>query len=239
MKKDGISERDLKALLGLGMLLMVALAYFIGFQVFLKNFRETSTLNNELQIKVNDLRVKEANKQTYINETDQYNKQIKDLIMQFPSKVTTEKVIFDLDGLRKKLGQLQYDSTTLSMNSVFYPQQQASSTEEETSLAKNEDGTLAGYEQGVILVYCSEVTLDFQKLSYQSLKQLIEEVHHYDGRLTIDSTDLEFDSETGLLTGTFVFKFYSLEGSPHQYKAPDITGISSGLKNIFGTFDKK
>lgn len=239
MKKDGISERDLKALLGLGMILMVALAYFIGFQVFLKNFRETSTINNELQIKVNDLRIKDANKQTYINETDQYHKQIKDLIMQFPSKVTTEKVIFDLDGLRKKLGQMQYDSTTLSMNSIFYPQQQVSSTGDASAVPTKEDGTVAGYEDGTILVYCSEVTLDFQKLSYQSLKKLVEEVHNYDGRLTIDSSDLEFDSETGLLTGTFVFKFYSLEGSPHSYKAPDITGISSGLKNIFGTFDKK
>lgn len=238
MKKGAITDRDLKALLCLGMIAMVALAYFLGFQVFLKDYRETKTENNQLEMKLNDLRAKDRNKQTYIKDTEQFNKQIKDMVMQFPSKVTTEKVIFDLDGLRKKLGQMQFDSITLNMNSIFYPEQQATANGENTSVSVNEDGTVAGYQDGTVLVYCSEITVGFESLTYKSLKQLVQEVRDYDGRMTIDSSDIEFDSKTGLLTGTFVFKFYSLEGSPNEYKVPDITDISSGLKNIFGSFDK-
>lgn len=252
MKKDKISERDLKALLGLGMLLMVGLAYFIGFQVLLSSAREIKSENMQLETRLQDLQAKYANKDAIQKETEEYNAKIDEIVALFPSKVTTEKVLYDLVGLSKNLGKMQYNSVKLEMNGLFYPTTDGSATAT-TDTTQGADSTAAsdtetaetgtsktpGYSDGVITVYKSKITTQVKNLSYSALKTLIEEVHNYDGRLTIESLNLSFSKETGLLEGEIVFDFYALEGSPNEYKVPDISGIPSGLKNIFGTFDKE
>ena len=246
MKKDKISERDLKALLGLGMLLLVVLAYFVGFQVLLSSAREIKSENLQLETRLQDLKAKNANKDTILKETEEYNEKINEIVALFPSKVTTEKVLYDLVGLSKNLGKMQYNSVKLEMNGLFYPTTDSSTAATTDSTATTdaetaETGTskTPGYSDGVITVYKSKITSQVKNLSYSALKTLIEEVHNYDGRLTIESLNLSFSKETGLLEGEIVFDFYALEGSPNEYKVPDISGIPSGLKNIFGTFDKE
>lgn len=233
MKTEKITEKDLKALLGLGMIVMVALAYFLGFHIFLEDTKTMKLENIQLESRVSELREKDRNKEQIIKETEEYNAKIDAIVARYPSKVTTEKVICVLDDLKSKLGKLQYSTVTFDMNSLFYPVTDGSADTEEAVKAQQ-----SGYGDGAITVYKSVVTANVKNLSYTALKTLIDEVHNYDGRLTIGSMNLYFSQESGLLDGEIVFHFYALEGSANEYKIPDIPGVASGLKNIFGTFDK-
>lgn len=248
MKTGKIQERDLKALLGLGMLLLIVITYFLGFEVLLKSARVIKTENLQLEVRLADLRQKDADKANVQKETDEYNEKIDTIVQMFPSKVTTEKVFYDLYQLQTNLGRMKYRSGTLEMNGLFYPvvdntaaAAQDTSTDNASTTTDTTGTTLetTGYSNGVITVYKSKITTEVKDLSYTALKTLVKEVQNYDGRLTLESMNLSFSNESGLLEGTIIFDFYALEGSPNEYKVPDISGISSGLKNIFGTFDTK
>lgn len=250
MRTDKVSERDLKALFALGIVVMFAVAYFIGFHLLLEETRGIQLENSELEVRLANLQQKEQEKLETIEMTEEYNQKIDEIVARYPSKVTTEKIIYDLDSLKSNLGKLKYNAVTMEMNQLFYPVAKAVTSEEtmddtttnitDNTIGTNQvDSTEAGYANGVVTVYKSKVTAHVENLSYTALKTLIDEVNQYGGCLSLDSINVMYSKETGLLEGEIVFNFYALEGSTNEYKAPNITGVSSGLTNIFGTFDKK
>ena len=252
MKKELLSERDLKALLGLGMIVVAAFAYFIGFKVFLKSAAVIKNENVQLETRLADLRQKDANKQNVMDQTEDYKKKIDELVMKYPSKVTPEKVFYDMCELDVKLGKANYSSVVAEMNGLFYPEGSGDGTTESTDEAQNnqttdttentnvsENTTEHGFtSDGVVTVYKTQVTSQIKNLSYSGLKTMMKAVKDYDGRMTMDSMNLKFSKESGLLEGSIVYELYALEGSPKEYAEPDIR-MQSGVNNIFGTFDAK
>lgn len=247
MKKEILSERDLKALLGLAMIIVAALAYFIGFKVFLESATVTKNENVQLEARLLDLQQKNANKQKVIDQTEDYKKKIDELVMNYPSKVTPEKVFYDMCNLDVKLGKANYTSVVAEMNGLFYPEgsgdaASSDSTEStqttDTTQNANESAEHGFTSDGVVTVYKTQVTSQIKDLSYSGLKTMIKAVKDYDGRMTMDSMNLKFAKSSGLLEGTIVYELYALEGSPKEYVEPDIR-MESGVNNIFGTFDAK
>ena len=247
MKKEILSERDLKALLSLAMIVVAALAYFIGFKVFLESATVTKNENVQLEARLLDLQQKDANKQKVIEQTEDYKKKIDELVMKYPSKVTPEKVFYDMCNLDVKLGKANYTSVVAEMNGLFYPEgsgdaASSDSTEStqttDTTQSANESAEHGFTSDGVVTVYKTQVTSQIKDLSYSGLKTMIKAVKDYDGRMTMDSMNLKFAKSSGLLEGTIVYELYALEGSPKEYVEPDIR-MESGVNNIFGTFDAK
>lgn len=253
MKKELLSERDLKALLGLAMIVVAALAYFIGFKVFLESATVIKNENVQLETRLADLRQKDANKQNVMDQTEDYKKKIDELVMKYPSKVTPEKVFYDMCDLDVLLGKANYTSVVAEMNGLFYPAASddgsTESTTESTDATQTTDTTQKantsgdttehGFtSDGVVTVYKTQVTSQIKDLSYSGLKTMIKAVKDYDGRMTMDSMNLKFAKESGLLEGTITYELYALEGSPKEYVEPDIK-MQSGVNNIFGTFDAK
>lgn len=256
MKKEILSERDLKALLGLAMIIVAALAYFIGFKVFLESATVTKNENVQLEARLLDLQQKNANKQKVIDQTEDYKKKIDELVMNYPSKVTPEKVFYDMCNLDVKLGKANYTSVVAEMNGLFYPEvsgdaaasdstesTDATQSTQTTDTTQNANDTADKAEHGftsdgVVTVYKTQVTSQIKDLSYSGLKTMIKAVKDYDGRMTMDSMNLKFAKSSGLLEGTIVYELYALEGSPKEYVEPDIR-MESGVNNIFGTFDAK
>lgn len=247
MKKEILSERDLKALLGLAMIVVAALAYFIGFKVFLESATVTKNENVQLEARLLDLQQKDANKQKVIEQTEDYKKKIDELVMKYPSKVTPEKVFYDMCNLDVMLGKANYTSVVAEMNGLFYPEgsgdaASSDSTEStqttDTTQSANESAEHGFTSDGVVTVYKTQVTSQIKDLSYSGLKTMIKAVKDYDGRMTMDSMNLKFAKSSGLLEGTIVYELYALEGSPKEYVEPDIR-MESGVNNIFGTFDAK
>lgn len=249
MKKEAISERDLKALLLLGCIIMLALAYFIGYKGFLQSANATKLENIELQAKLDDLERKNQEKDKVMKETEEYDKKINEIVMKYPSQVTPEKVFYDMYQLQTHLGKLQFTSVVANMNGLFYPEanpdagaDQASQTNQtnKTSQANTGDTPKPGFtSNGVVTVYKTSVDTKLKALSYEALKKLVKEVNTYDGRLTMDKMNIKYSKESGLLEGEISFGMYALEGSPKEYQVPDISGIPTGVKNIFATFDAK
>ena len=168
MKVEKISERDLKALLALGMILVAAFAYYLGFLVLLDSARTIKLENMQLETRLAELKEKDRNKQKIIEETEEYHAKMEEIVAKYPSKVTTEKVIYDLDKLQSNLGKMCYNSVTLEMNSLFYPVTE-NVTDAETTEATTQESSVQGYTDGVITVYKSRITANVENLSYAAL----------------------------------------------------------------------
>lgn len=74
--------------------------------------------------------------------------------------------------------------------------------------------------------------------SYAGLKDLVEYISNHKNRMSIDTIMVAYDEETGMLAGTTVVDFYSIQGTGKDYIPQSINNIRLGTKNIFGTVEK-
>ncbi|SES84274.1 hypothetical protein [[Clostridium] polysaccharolyticum] len=241
MKVEKLSERDQKALLGLIMLLAVALAYFVGYKGLLNSAAVTKNENLQLQTRLEDLKEKDKNKKQVLEDTQECEAKINVLAQKYPSKVTPEKVFYDMYNLDVALGKTAFTSVVAEMNGLFYPVAEGtevSADNTQSTQTVQDHSEKPGFSDGIITAYKTQVTTQIKNMSYSALKKMIKEINSYDGRMTMDNMNLIFSKESGLLEGSVVYEMYELEGSPKEYAQPDIR-MPSGVKNIFGTFDAK
>lgn len=251
MNSKKISEKDLKALLILGCVLSFCAAYFIGWSFIYRNTQPIKDENVQLEMRKAQLEAMELNRETMQAETKEYQEKYAKVVKEFPSKVTTQGIIMDMVNLEKETGTTKITSLSMSMNSLFYPEATAQAPVDNpdddvdtpynvSSETADEETPAEGAEQdnGTVTVYKSTASLSIEKLSYSGLKQICKLAREHKTRMTIDSCNMQFGSEGGLLEGSMDISFYSLDGSKTGYKEPEVKGIDLGLSNIFGTFER-
>ena len=84
-----ISERDKKLLVVVLAVLIMALAYFFGFQNLSDQVDTLSTKKTTLETTQRDLKEKNNNKQKYVNDTMNYLKQYDNLLDRYAAKQAT------------------------------------------------------------------------------------------------------------------------------------------------------
>jgi len=253
MNKNKLSERDTKALLILGMVLMFALAYFVGFSLLMKSKLHVQSENLKLTTKRNELRLKEAQRETVLNDTEKLKGETKEIRDLFQDKVTTEGIIMDMIKLEEETNHSKITQIDLTMNQLFYPSSDSEvvdTAEEEVTIDANnipgaeastdvtEDSSSSETMSSGTTVYQSICKVKIEKLSYDGLKKLFEFSRQHNTRMQVLDAQVQFSYEDGLLNGDFEFAFYALEGSENKYSVPNIKGVDLGRKNIFGTFEK-
>ena len=252
MNGNKISEKDLKALLILGCVLSFCVAYFIGYSIIYKSTIPINDENEQLQTRKAQLEAMELNRERMQAETKEYQEKYDEVVKEFPSKVTIQGIIMDMVNLEKETGTTKITSLNAVMNTLFYPEAtvQAPVGDPDDDVTTPYSGTsetgdgetpAEGEEQdnGTVTVYKSTATLSVEQLPYSGLKKICEIARKHNTRMTIDSCNVQFGTNGGLLEGAIDISFYSLDGSKTGYKEPEVKGIDLGLSNIFGTFERK
>lgn len=247
MNKKDLKDKDKVVIVGFACVLIVIATYLIAFQSLYKKASEVSLQNDQLRITLADLQQKDINKQKVIDNTEECEGKIKKISMKFPDKVTFEGMIYDLNSILQELGSTKANSIEVLENIAFYPLESADGSAETNNTSSStgevsETGTTSDQEDpnksnGSVTAFRSKMTITLSSMSYSALRELIKETQKHKNRLVIDSVNATYDKETGLLGGTFELSFYALDGSPNKYEAPDLSGIQTGLKNLFGTFE--
>lgn len=73
--------------------------------------------------------------------------------------------------------------------------------------------------------------------SYSGLKDMFEHVYDHNNRMSIDNFSVSYDPETGILMGTTTVDMYYVTGTDKQYTQQNLSGVSVGTDNIFGTLE--
>lgn len=208
-----INAKDKKLLLYAIGILPLVVVYFLVFIPFRENNdirkKEIEELSQELKLRESW----EKNQETYREETMRMQGEITQTLLAFPEHVLPEDVIV----YAKQLEQLS------DMNIVGID----IGTAEQVYQLGEEDGTGA-YLTKIPVVYTFTA-------SYDDLKRSIRTIQSEEEKRGVEQVILSFDSNSGKIVGSMNVTMFSVQGGGTAYEEPEISGIPSGVSNIFGT----
>ncbi|MCH5252317.1 MAG: hypothetical protein J1F22_05025 [Lachnospiraceae bacterium] len=73
--------------------------------------------------------------------------------------------------------------------------------------------------------------------SMKQIMKALDWVSGNDDHMSVTSSSFSFDASTGKLSGSVTVSFYAMNGNGRPYEEPNISGITIGTDNIFGTFN--
>lgn len=227
-------------------LLILFGSYQWGFQRFIDKTDVLYEENTTLQVKLEDLQQKAANRDKYMNETEYMNEETDMMLSYFPVTLTQEKNTIFVTNL-ERYADMKVSSISFVENTEIYSTEQVSEdvtgdTEDANEMVEEViqdditssgditvDGmSISGYKTTLILTY---------KTNYGGLKRAIEYINSYNERMNIVDLSAAFDNSTGNLTGTITFDIYAIGGIDKTDDILDIPGVDIGTQNIFGTFE--
>lgn len=174
---------------------------------------KTAVLKNEVQDLDNELSlisIEYANKETYIEETEQAKEYIESVNTRYPAGLNQEGVIHTMLSLEEAVDSLTIQSYTIgNVEEVLQNDQfiSAEETEEES------------YER-VIKV---PVNLSVQT-SYNDYKKILGYIGDYPTHLSFDNMNINNDLTNSLVQSSFAIHFYALESSERPFEPADYFG---------------
>lgn len=199
-----------KTFLYAGGLLLIAFVYVFVFQSMnLKCQEKQIELSKGQKDAAAYTAMKDKQKENEL-ATKEMQEDMAALMAQFPADVKEEDAIVHADAIEEKL--------EVSVTDMSFQQKNLMEKGEQTGVS--------------LLARPIEYTFS---AGYKDMKTMIAEIAESGNMRNVDSIVIGYDSETGLLQGTMVTNYYSIEGGEREYKAPNILGVSIGNENVFGT----
>ena len=214
MKK--LTQNQLQLMIILLMLVIVVSAYRFGYMRFDDKAQTIMSENQQLKIRLTDLEQKEAQRAIYeVGQTDAKT-QLERIYSQYGPGNTPEKSILFVNGLEEKIG-MSVSNLAFSSETGIY-----------NSTKLREDSTPA------VSLYQTPLMLDFV-VDYEGLKACMDYINDYKERMNVESFQVVYDQETGLLKGSMIINQYSILRAGTTYQDPIISNVELGTDNIFGT----
>lgn len=118
--KTTLADKDKKVLMILGALVILALAWFLGYQKFNEQRETVATENDQLAMEVSQLRAKVSKKAQVEADTEKKNARTEQVLLAYPSELRTQDVINRFDQLEKKVKGLTITTENSTMNQIFF-----------------------------------------------------------------------------------------------------------------------
>lgn len=118
--KTTLADKDKKVLMVLGALVILALAWFLGYQKFNEQRETVATENDQLAMEVSQLRAKVSKKAQVEADTEKKNARTEQVLLAYPSELRTQDAINRFDQLEKKVKGLTITTENFTMNQIFF-----------------------------------------------------------------------------------------------------------------------
>lgn len=118
--KTTLADKDKKVLMILGALVILALAWFLGYQKFNEQRETVATENDQLAMEVSQLRAKVSKKAQVEADTEKKNARTEQVLLAYPSELRTQDAIYRFDQLEKKVKGLTITTENFTMNQIFF-----------------------------------------------------------------------------------------------------------------------
>lgn len=118
--KTTLADKDKKVLMILGALVILALAWFLGYQKFNEQRETVAAENDQLAMEVSQLRAKVSKKAQVEADTEKKNARTEQVLLAYPSELRTQDAINRFDQLEKKVKGLTITTENFTMNQIFF-----------------------------------------------------------------------------------------------------------------------
>ncbi len=227
-----MSKSNIKIILFLVAVAIVALTYFY---VFKTNVDEAESIQSEvdsLQARYDDLKAKEQDRDMYLAETERMNGLFEERLSYFPATLDQEISVMFIKGVEKDQGNLQFsvDSVGLGEPETFYSLSAAvastTSDEEETEETDTEELASGDYQ-------CMTAAFPIQyEGSYEGLKDFIDYIMAYKYRMNLSSINIAYNAQDDTYSGTVALNAYCVTGGGREADKVDVD-VKEGVDNLF------
>lgn len=200
---------------------LVVLIVIIGVCAYNFGYRPYSEKAASMQTEINQLNERKGVLEEKIAKTDEFNENIQnaddiiDVVLEkYGPGNTMEKSIMMIVDATNKCG------INVSNISMTEP------TDEFVSETVDEEGN------PTVSINKCMLNLTY-KTGYAANKNLVDYINNNPERMTIESMNLNFNQESGLLDGSLSINLYGVEDENHTYVAPIIEDVNIGSTNIF------
>lgn len=215
----------------------------------MSNFDDKKSIDNqraERETYYNDLKAKDANRQQYIEETEQYTKDYENILAEFPSELYQDNTIMYLQNVKDKY-KFNFPSVTMGEETLFYTlgsgavgdvtvaDNSTSSTSDTTDGTDSASGDVSLDDNTVASGYnCYSASFPVTyEGDYKDIKDVIDFIKSGDSRMTLDDISISFDEGTGKYTGNMTITSYAVNGDDRTTDHADVN-VQIGTNNIFG-----
>ena len=236
-----------KALLIVAGLLVCALTYFFVFQPNQDEITALEAESNKLQSEVNRLTGMQVAMEQLRPLAEQHESEMDLYFAEYPSRMTEQKAIYNVyrmmvdTGMRVTAIQPSKDMTFMQRGQLVRGENAVMSTNTEAATGAGASAEISPETKvpineiiGKHTVYQLAV-IGKKSEVYDALDWISNNSEH----MSVGNVALSYDTSTNKLTGTMQIVFYSMNGNGIAYVEPDITGITIGSEDVFGTGQKR
>lgn len=233
--KARISDRDKKVLFIVAGIVILALAYFLGFQKMMQSRSALVEENITLDTEVNKLLAMVAEKAKVEGETQKYKTDREEILAQYPPDLRTQDVIYQLDLLEQKIKNLVIETEGFTMNQIFFTNGALTESSVQDVAEAPAGAGASGEAVERITGYRSDVTTSY-KTTYKKLKDIVGFVTQNENRMVIDTLTVAQSEGEKELTCNMALRMYAVGGTEKEYKPSDVPVGKMGKENaLFAT----
>ncbi|MDF2943232.1 MAG: hypothetical protein K0S01_2090 [Herbinix sp.] len=215
MKK--ITQSQLELIILLLIITIAAAAYRFGYTEYHTKAESIKVENRQLNLRLAELEQKMAKKESMEKGTVDAKEQQETIYAKYGTGNTPQKSIMMVRDMEEQTQMIVNNITFAPETGIYF------------SAKLKEDGTSA------VSLYTTQLSLNFET-GYEGLKTGMNFINSYPERMNVESFNVVYNQETGLLNGAMVLNLYSIVRENSFYKEPDVSGIGIGADNIFGTY---
>ena len=178
---------------------------------------ELKTQYNNLSIQLEEIQVHADMQEYYEQETAVMQKEMDDVLAQFPAWITEETTIMYADMLEDKT-DMYIPGISIGNSNYLY------------TLGLDAEEVA---ESGISL-YETPVVYTFT-VPYDDMKEVVRMIQEDEEQRNVESITLSYESGSGELVGNMTVKMFAVTGTDSEYIAPDVPSMQLGTDNIFGT----
>lgn len=227
MKKMKISKREILLLIVLvGVLSIVAVYVWV--------FIPYNTKTLELEAENANQAVYVAQLEDWSNKTDELRLETQQMIQEvnttlsrFPAESKEEDAIMYAVELESQDPQTYISAIGLSQPELIYE-----ATPTTVKLSEFDEQSEHTYR-----LYSQQITYT-QEFSYNGMKRYVDSIVNNSERKSIETLNMAYDANTGILVGNTAMNIYTLGGTEKEYHKTDIPRMPMGTDNIFGTLEQ-
>ncbi|MBR0146334.1 MAG: hypothetical protein IJM25_06725 [Eubacterium sp.] len=220
-----MSDTSKKALIALLGIAIIFLAYMYVFKPAKEDADKLETECKDLQVRLDDLIQKEAQKETLLAETEEFKKQFNEVLNDYPADLNQEVAVMFFKSIEENN---EFVNNTFSMpkENEFYKLGASAGAVVGTDALSGANGSKDAYS-------CTTTSYSINyKGSYAGIKSVLEYVANYKYRMAIPQINIAYDRGTDTYQGTVLINAYAISGPD---RTPDTVdpGVPAGTSNIF------
>lgn len=219
-----MNRKDVQLLILVAGILAAVLSWQFVYKSNQTKAETIRTENTALRETVTKLEAMDAQKDTYLAETERMKQECTAITDAFPSNLLAEDEMMYL-----------YNMENMTLNQVVVP---SIGFGQLTEITYDGSTNIDGYEavdEGIRL-FSSQSNVSYVT-TYSGLKNMVNYVYSMPGRKSISSINVTAGSD-GYLSGTMSLEFYAMTGTEKLYVPMDIPGVGLGKSNLFGVLNE-